>query len=139
MSTNASATLLEPGAGHTEPSVLAPLLKTNGFDLAFNMLDIGAALLEGETEPYHQLLAAFPSSRLSGFELDPRLCEELNSNAAAGVRYYPCALGKTEEKRRLYNAVHPMCTSLYPPDERFADLFGRLDGMRLKGTSEITT
>ena len=66
--------------------MLAPLLKTNGFDLAFNMLDIGAALLEGETEPYHQLLDAFSSSRLSGFELDPRLCEELNSNAAAGVR-----------------------------------------------------
>jgi hypothetical protein len=32
-----------------------------------------------------------------------------------------------------------MCTSLYPPDERYADLFGNLEDMRLKRTSEIET
>ena len=119
--------------------MLSAILKANGHDLAFNVLDIGALPLEGETEPYHQLLAAFPSSRLSGFELDARLCAELNSKCAAGVRYYSCALGKTEEKRALYNTAHPMCTSLYRPDERYADLFGKLDVMRLQHTSEITT
>jgi FkbM family methyltransferase len=119
--------------------VLAGILKANGHDLAYNVLDIGAAPLAGETEPYHRLFDAFPSARLTGFEIDPRMCAELNNKAPAGVRYYPCALGRADENRRLYDAVHPMCTSLYPPDERFADLFGALDEMRLKGTSEITT
>lgn len=119
--------------------MLAALLKDNGFDLTYNMLDIGALPLEGHTERFHQLLETFPSSRLSGLEIDPRLCEELNRKAPAGVCYYPCALGKTEEKRRLYETAHPMCTSLYPPDERYADLFNGLDVTRLKRTSEIST
>ena len=119
--------------------MLASILTANGFDLAYNMLDIGAVPVEGETEPFHRLLSTFPRSHLSGIEIDPRLCEELNRKATAGVRYYPCALGKTEEARRLYNTTHPMCTSLYPPDERYADLFNNLDVTRLKDTSEVTT
>jgi protein O-GlcNAc transferase len=119
--------------------VLAGILKANGHDLAYNVLDIGAAPLAGETEPYHRLLDAFPSARLTGFEIDPKLCAELNSKAPAGVRYHPCALGRTDEKRPLYNALNPVCTSLYPPDERFADVFSNLDETRLKATSEIAT
>src|SRR5438132_14207280 len=117
--------------------MLSAILKANGHDLAFNVLDIGALPLEGETEPYHQLLAAFPSSRLSGFELDARLCAEVNSKCAAGAHYYSCALGKTEEKRALYNTAHPMCTPLYRPHERYAELFGNLHRCRLAHRSEI--
>lgn len=119
--------------------MLAEILKMNGHDLAFNVLDIGALPFEGEPEPYQRVLAEFPSSRLTGFELDPDLCATLNSKARAGVRYYSCALGRTEETRSLYNAMHPMCTSLYPPDERLADLYGKFDVMRLKNVSEVTT
>ena len=139
MKSPAPPTQLQPDTGDAQPSVLAPILQANGFDLAYNLLDIGALPLAGQTEPYHQLLGAFPSSRLSGFEIDPDLCAELNRKAAARVRYYPCALGRTEETRKLYNTVHPMCTSLYAPDENFADLFNQLDVMRLKNTSEVTT
>jgi FkbM family methyltransferase len=139
MNTIASATLLEPGAGAAAASVLAPLLKANGFDLAFNMLNIGAAPVKGAEEPFWQLLEVFPASSLSGVELDPQLCDELNRHAGARVRYYPAAIGKTEEKRPLYQTAHPMCTSLYRPDERYSDLYHDLEGARVKNVSEIAT
>ena len=100
--------------------MLADLLKANGHELALNLLDVGAVPLDSEPEPYQRLLATFPSSRLDAFELDAALCEKLNREAAPNVRYHCCALGRTEEKRTLYNTRHPMCTSLYPPDERLA-------------------
>ncbi len=135
----AAATEFEPETSRVEPGLLGPLLRTNGFDLAFNMLNVGAVPLPGAEEPFWQLLDVFPASGLSGVELDPKLCDELNSEAHARVRYYPAAIGKTAEKRPLYETAHPMCSSLYPPDERYADLYGTLDVMRLKTTSEITT
>ncbi|CAN0439303.1 unnamed protein product, partial [Phaeothamnion confervicola] len=119
--------------------LLGPLLRTNGFDLAFNMLNVGAVPLKGADEPFWQLLDVFPASSLSGVELDPKLCDDLNSKAPARVRYYPAAIGKTAEKRALYETAHPMCSSLYPPDARYADLYGMLDVMRLITKSEITT
>ena len=42
MNSPSSATMLEPGNPETATSVLAPLLKANGFDLAFKLLNIGA-------------------------------------------------------------------------------------------------
>ena len=119
--------------------MLADLLKANGHELALNLLDVGAVPLDSEPEPYQRLLATFPSSRLDAFELDAALCEKLNREAAPNVRYHCCALGRTEEKRTLYNTRHPMCTSLYPPDERLADLYGNLDMVRLESTSAIDT
>ena len=139
MTTPAPETQFQPGAGRAAPSLLAPLLKTNGFDLAFNMLNIGALPLKGAAEAYWQLLDDFPASSLSGVELDPKLCEELNRHAAPRVRYYPAAIGKTEERRPLYNTAHPMCTSLYRPDERYSDLFHDLEDARLKGVGEAAT
>jgi FkbM family methyltransferase len=139
MTTRAPQTQLQPGAGHAVPSVLAPLLKANGFDLAFNMLNVGALPLKDAAEPYWQLLDDFPASSLAGVELDANLCEELNRHAAARVRYYPAAIGKTEERRPLYETAHPMCTSLYRPDERYSDLFHDLEDARLKSVGETAT
>jgi FkbM family methyltransferase len=118
---------------------LASTLRKRKLDVAFNMLDIGALPVEGQEDPFQQLLKFFPSSRLSGIEIDPELFAELNRKASGGVRYYPHALGLKDEKRRLYEAMHPMCTSLYRFDERYADLFSGLDVMRLKHVSEIAT
>ncbi|MEO7728622.1 MAG: FkbM family methyltransferase [Burkholderiales bacterium] len=139
MTTTASATLRAPGAGDAAVSVLAPLLKANGFDLAFNMLNIGALPIKGAEEPFWQLLDIFPASSVAGVELDPRLCAEMNSHARERVRYYPAAIGRTEENRALYRTVHPMCTSLYRPDERYSDLYHDLESARLKSVGEITT
>jgi FkbM family methyltransferase len=119
--------------------VLAPLLKANGFDLALNMLNIGALPMKGAEEPFWQLLDMFPASSLAGVEIDAQLCGELNRHARARVRYFPAAIGRTEERRALYQTAHPMCTSLYRPDARFSDLYHDLESARLKSVGEIAT
>src|SRR3954463_2152113 len=103
------------------------------------MLEVGALPVEGDKEPTHALLDAFPSSKLALIEIDPDLCEKLNSSARPGMRYYPCALGRTEEVRKLYVTQWSACTSLYEPDERYADVFNLLDVMRLREISETQT
>ncbi|MDB5811301.1 MAG: hypothetical protein JWN94_3423 [Betaproteobacteria bacterium] len=133
-------TLSAPSKTDGPASVLAPLLKANGFDLAFNILNIGARPIgDADAEPFWQLLDVFPASRIAAVEIDPQLCAELNASAPERVRYYPAAIGRTEERRTVYETANPMCTSLYCPDERYADLYHGLDVMRLKRTSEVTT
>ncbi len=139
MNINGSVTSLEPGVAGTPDGVLASLLKENGFDLAFNMLNVGALPMKGAEEPFWQLLDVFPASSVVGVELDARLCEELNRHARARVRYYAAAIGRAEEKRLLYQTAHPMCTSLYRPDERYSDLYHDLESARLKCVAEIAT
>ena len=119
--------------------MLAELLVESGIALTFNMLEVGALPIEGETEPSHALLEAFPGSKLALIEIDPDLCEKLNRSAPPGMRYYPCALGRTEELRTLYLTRGPACTSLYEPDERYADLFNLLDAMRVREISDVDT
>jgi protein O-GlcNAc transferase len=133
------ATALQFGAPAPAQSVLGPLLKANGFDLAFSMLNIGARPVEVAAEPFWQLLDVFPASSIAGVELDPHLCDELNRQARDRVRYYPAAIGRAEERRPLYQTSHPMCTSLYRPDSRYCDLYNEFDGSRLTDVGEITT
>ena len=139
MNSPSSATMLEPGNAETATSVLAPLLKANGFDLAFNLLNIGALPIKGEQEAFWQLLEVFPASSIAGVEIDPQLCAELNRHAGARVRYFPAAIGRTEERRALYETMHSMCTSLYKPDERYVDLYQDLESSRLRKVGEIST
>jgi FkbM family methyltransferase len=116
-------------------SALSELLD---YSLSFTVLEIGARPV-GDVEPFHALLDLFPASRMSALEIDPALCDELNRSAPRGQRYYSCALGRTEEARTLYETVHPMCASLYEPDERYDRAYHDLDVMRLKSTSEVRT
>jgi FkbM family methyltransferase len=121
-------------------SVLAPLLKANGIDLGLNMLNIGARPIEGtETEPFWELLDLFPASSIAAVELESKLCDELNLKAPERVRYYATAIGRTEERRAIYETAHPMCTSLYRTDERYVDLYHGLDVMRVKNIAEVST
>ena len=119
--------------------MLAKLLKARGFSPSFNILEVGAAPPGREREPFHALLDIFPGSRITAIELDRELCDALNNEAAAGLRYYPCALGRADEMRTLYETVHPLCTSLYEPDERYPDAYSALDVMRVRSSREIRT
>lgn len=118
--------------------MLARIIKANGHDLSFVMLEIGARP-ESQREPFYGLVEQFPLSKLVAFEVDRQVCNDLNKGAPRGVTYYPVALGKTEEAREFYEAQDPMCSSLYPLEERYADLFHGLEGARLKRISRIDT
>ena len=118
-------------------NVLASLLKEAGYNLSFTILEIGARPIG--KEPFHILLRDFPSSRIFAFEVDPILCKELNRKATVGIHHYPYALGKTEEERTFYDTQHPMCSSLYKPNEALLDIFQNLEVSKLKQTFTIQT
>ncbi len=82
--------------------MLGEIVREAAGPLSFTILEIGALPLDGEEEPFSQLLNIFPGSRIIAFEVDATLCEELNRKAKPGITYYPMALGRTEEKRTFY-------------------------------------
>lgn len=119
--------------------MLSDLLKKAGSDLSLTMLEVGALPIDSQSEPFHALLGQWPGSKIIAFEAEAGLCIELNRKAPPGIRYYPAAVAKSRGRRAFYETVHPMCGSLYPPDERWADVFHNLDVLRLKQTSSIDT
>lgn len=107
--------------------------------LVFTIMEIGARPLGDQEESFHQLTKLFPGSRILAFELEENLCRELNASAPEGVTYYPVALGRTEEQRLLYETVHPMCSSLYKPDNELLSRYNNLHGAMLKKISAVET
>jgi FkbM family methyltransferase len=120
---------------------IAPLIRIISetvTSLHFTILEIGALPL-GKNEGFHFLLEIFPGSRIIAFEVDHGLCENLNKKAQSGLKYYPVALGRTEEKRHFYQTMHPMCSSLYRPNEKLLDLYNNLEVARLKSVGTMDT
>ena len=107
--------------------ILSDIIKKNNINLSFNIVEIGAVQLSENKEPFYELLDYFPSSKITGFELEEDVCEKMNAEAIKGVKYYPYALGKANEKRKLYITQHPMCTSLYKPNEEFNKLYNKFE------------
>jgi len=107
--------------------------------LSFTILEIGALPVEGQMEPFHLLLDIFPDSRIMAFEVDKELCDELNQKAKGGIRYYPVALGRTEETRKFYVTNHPMCSSLYRPNEKLINLYNNMNVAMLKYVESVET
>ncbi len=108
-------------------------------NLSFTLLEVGAAQIHQDKEPFYQLLDYFPSSKIIGFELDKKVCDDLNVNAPEGIKYYPHALGEFNEKRKLYITNHPMCSSLYEPNEKLISLYNNLEVAYLKSKSTLET
>lgn len=108
-------------------------------DLSFTIMEIGARPLDGQTESFHQLVEIFPGSRILAFELEEQLCSELNAKNGDAIRYFPVALGRTEEQRLLYETIHPMCSSLYKPCDELLNLYNNLQVANLKRVSTIDT
>ena len=63
----------------------------------------------------------------------------MNSESSKGVKYYPYALGRSNEKRKLYITQHPMCCSLYKPNEDLIKLYNNFEVAYLKDETEIDT
>ena len=118
--------------------MLAGLLSANDLHLSFVSLEVGALPVEERPEPFHSLLRDFPRSRNLCFEVDEQLCARLNQSAIPGMEFYACALGGSDGRRTFYRTAHPMCASLFEPDERWADLYFNLDVMRKTGSGGVT-
>ena len=120
-------------------SILTEIIKQRNIELSFNIIEIGAVQISENKEPFYKLLDHFPSSKIIGFELDEEVCSKMNASSKKGVKYYPYALGKANEKRKLYITQHPMCSSLYKPNEDLIKLYNRFEVAYLKEETEIET
>ena len=118
---------------------LCELIKHSNTEIKFNIVEIGALRIAGSSEPFYELLDYFPSSQIIGFELDKEVCKKMNSESREGAKYYPYAIGKANETRKLYITQHPMCTSLYKPNEELIKLYNNFEVAYLKNETEIET
>lgn len=107
--------------------------------LSFTIFEVGALPIEGQEEAFHGLLDFFPESQIIAFEVDKKLCSELNEKSKSGLKYFPVALGQREEECTFYETTHPMCCSLYKPNEELMRNYHNLEVAMLKATSTITT
>lgn len=91
--------------------------------------NIGSRKL-GEQDDYASKGWDIFGSRLSiyGFDADEDACEQANAEIAAkkvvwNEKHIPIALGETEGERTLYVTKHPMCSSLYLPNDSYLKRF----------------
>jgi FkbM family methyltransferase len=118
---------------------LAKLIAGHDESIKFSMLEIGGAPMGGPQEPFYQILDLFPGSKVTAFEVDNKVCEEVNRTSKKGVTFYPVALGRKEESRKFYETTHPMCASLYKPNEDLIGLYNNFEVSYLKSVSNIDT
>ena len=119
--------------------ILVEYIKFTNIKINFTIIEVGALQIHNKKEPFYELLDYFPSSKIIGFELEKEVCEKMNFVSSKGVKYYPYALGKANEKRKLYITQHPMCCSLYKPNEKLIKLYNNFEVAYLKEETEIDT
>ena len=107
--------------------------------IEFQMLEVGAHPYEGSNEPFHQIINFFPNSKIFAFEINKDECEKLNKNSSKGIKFFPYALGEKQQRKKIHITNHPMCTSLYEPNEKLMRLFNNLNFAYLKKIEEIET
>ena len=118
---------------------LVEIIHETKVNCEFSLLEIGAAKTNEKKEPFYKILDYFPHSKIIGFEIEKEVCDKMNSEASKGIKYYPYALGRANEKKKLYNTNAPMCTSLYKPNEKLISLYNNLHFAYLKDVTEIET
>ena len=132
-----------------ELEALVDIISDVDVDISFTFIEVGALQIpEGnqnvdnepfDNEPFYELLKYYPSSRVIGFELDEDTCDSMNLSAGAGIKYYPHALGKANEVRSLYITQHPMCCSLYKPNDAFISLYQEMQYSYLVSETTVDT
>jgi FkbM family methyltransferase len=86
-----------------------------------------------------------PNLSIYGFDADADACEEANANIEARKvswkeKHIPLALGSSVGESTLYVTKHPMCSSLYPPNEAYLKRFqGLPELVNLDFTLDIET
>ncbi|WP_445636135.1 Methyltransferase FkbM domain-containing protein [Nostoc sp. DSM 114161] len=86
-----------------------------------------------------------PNLTIYGFDADPDACEAAEAELELKQinwteKHIPLALGKSVQEATLYVTKHPMCSSLYPPNETYTARFSYLPELcNLDFTIEIET
>ncbi|PZO38664.1 MAG: FkbM family methyltransferase [Pseudanabaena frigida] len=109
-------------------------LKKNGYleNIHITICNVGSRKLYIQDDYASQGWQIFaPNLSIYGFDADADACDEANADIEARhinwqEIHIPLALGKAIEERTLYVTKHPMCSSLYPPNEPYLARFVRL-------------
>ncbi|MEP0751943.1 FkbM family methyltransferase [Trichocoleus sp. Lan] len=115
-------------------SVFLSSLKKSGHldQLHLTICNVGSRKL-GSNDDYTSLGWDIFAPRLTiyGFDADVDACDEANADLEARQinwteKHIPLALGNSVGESTLYVTKHPMCSSLYPPNEPYLARFGGL-------------
>ncbi|BDA66135.1 methyltransferase FkbM family [Calothrix sp. PCC 7716] len=129
-------------------SVFLKNLKKNGHldQIHMTVCNVGSRKL-GLNDDYASLgwQIFAPNLNIYGFDADADACEEANANIEARQinwteKHIPLALGSSVGESTLYVTKHPMCSSLYPPNEPYLKRFqGLSELVNLDFTLKIET
>ena len=109
--------------------LLPEILKNAEIDPSLTMVDVGARPTDKFKAPFHKLSRKFKSSRVLAFDADAEHCEQWNGQSPGNVRFYPYALGRTNESRSFNRYRSPEHSSFYPVNLELAPLFHGPDGI----------
>jgi FkbM family methyltransferase len=129
-------------------ATFVPTLKKNGHlnQMHITLCCVGSRKL-GLADDYasHGWQIFAPHLSIYGFDADSDACDIANAELASRQinwqeNHVPLALGQVIGDSTLYVTRHPMCASLYPPNESFLSRFeGLSEVMNLDFTVEIET
>lgn len=114
--------------------VFLPVLKQNGRldQLHFTILNVGSRKRSIEDDYASQGWGFFaPNLTIYGFDADADACEAANTELENALvdwkeKHIPLALSNSVGESTLYVTQHPMCSSLYAPNEVYLQ---RFDGL----------
>jgi FkbM family methyltransferase len=127
------------------PFFLPNLKRTGRLDsVEMTICNVGSRKLSS-ADDYGEAWQIFaPGLTIYGFDADPEACDAANrqfeeKQADWNEFHLPIAIAEKTETATLYVTQHPMCSSLYPPNEAFLKKFASLSVMDLERTVQIET
>jgi len=124
-------------------------LKNSGHldQIDFTLCQVGSRKLGDQDDWGNQGWDIFaPQLTIYGFDADADACDSANAElekkeANWNEIHIPLALGNSVGESTLYVTKHPMCSSLYPPNESYLERFGAMipELMKLDFQVEIET
>jgi FkbM family methyltransferase len=115
-------------------SVFLPSLKRSGHldRIHMTVCNVGSRKISSEDDYSHKGWEIFaPNLTIYGFDADADACEASNTALEAQQinwteKHIPLALANSVGESTLYVTKHPMCSSLYPPNEPYLERFSGL-------------
>jgi len=102
-----------------------PFLEFLGEQLAFAIIDVGAASMGPGSDAYAALLH-YPQTVVYGFEPNEQACAARNAAASDKQHFMPYFIADGSD-RTFFECENPLTSSLYEPDAALLARFQRLD------------